>query len=288
MACMSEAYPMWADLEAATGRRLVDECGLLYLGNANAPRVLAMVAALEALRVPNEIRSPSDVRRLLPSLQLGPDDVAIYTPEAGWVDAAAALRATYQLAADQGLQVREEVAEFEELDASYDAVVVAPGAWIRHFAAVDVKVTLQTFGYPAPSVPGPVWIDDESLTYGIPSDPQGHKMGAHLPGPEVDPDRSSRDPWPEHLRQIGEAARRRFGIADPEITHPKTCLYTSTATEDFVIGRIGRRGVFASACSGHGFKLGPWTGRLLADIVEGKDDPVNHPRFGGHHAQSKL
>jgi len=70
----------------------------------------------------------------------------------------------------------------------------------------------------------------------------------------------------------------RFG-RDGAITGGKTCLYTSTPDEDFRIGRIGTKGVFASACSGHGFKMGPWTGRILADIVEGKDTPENHPRF---------
>ena len=43
-ACMAEAYPMWAELEAESGRKLVDECGLLYIGDNDAPRVKSMVA----------------------------------------------------------------------------------------------------------------------------------------------------------------------------------------------------------------------------------------------------
>jgi sarcosine oxidase len=278
-ACMAEAYPMWAELEEACGQKLVDECGLLYIGDAGAPRVTAMVAALEALSVPHSVCSPAEAAAMLPSLTLGADDVAVFTPEAGWVDAAAALRASYELGREHGLQLSEEAGDFARLDAECDAVVVAPGAWIKGFVDLDVTPTLQTFGYLGPPEAGPVWIDDTSLTYGIPSDRLGHKIGAHLPGPVIDADRSSREPWPEHLRQIEGAARSRFGMTQPQLRDVKTCIYTSTSSEDFRIGRMGRRGVFASACSGHGFKMGPWVGRILANIVEGKDDPSNHPRF---------
>src|SRR5262249_49337522 len=47
------------------------------------------------------------------------------------------------------------------------------------------------------------------------------------------------------------------------------CLYTMTATEDFIFDRWPGepRVAFASACSGHGFKFAPLTGRLLAELV---------------------
>jgi len=78
---------------------------------------------------------------------------------------------------------------------------------------------------------------------------------------------------------IEEIAERRFGIEAPQVAHAKGCVYTTTATEDFLMGRLGDRGFFASACSGHGFKFGPWIGKLLAAFVEGDDEPENHPRF---------
>ena len=68
-------------------------------------------------------------------------------------------------------------------------------------------------------------------------------------------------------------------LDEPVLEQITTCLYTTTPGEDFRIGRLESKGFFASACSGHGFKLGPWVGRLLANMVEGKDAPENHPRF---------
>jgi sarcosine oxidase len=58
------------------------------------------------------------------------------------------------------------------------------------------------------------------------------------------------------------------------------CLYTMTPTEDFLVDRWpgDPRVVFASACSGHGFKFAPLTGRILAELaVNGHID-----RPGGH------
>jgi sarcosine oxidase len=73
--------------------------------------------------------------------------------------------------------------------------------------------------------------------------------------------------------------QRRFGISAASLGEVKTCLYTNTPEEDFRVGRIGDKGFYASPCSGHGFKFGPWFGRMLANFVEGTDAPENHPRF---------
>lgn len=279
-ACMAQAYPLWAELERASGKKLVDECGLLYMGPRDATRVASVISALGELNVPHQLLDEENARRLIPTLNLDADEVAVFTPEAGWVDAAEALHATFDLAHRGGLRVDGAAPrDLDRLERSFDAVVVAPGAWIRDYVDVDVRVTLQTFSYVQYAVSGPVWIDDPTLTYGFPADELGQKIGAHTPGVEIDPDAPGRMPNPDQLHLIQEVAHRRFGIPYPVLKHTKTCLYTSTPDEDFRIGRIGRKSVFASACSGHGFKMGPWVGRILADIAEGKDDPENHPRF---------
>jgi sarcosine oxidase len=276
---MAEAYPMWAELEAESGQKLIDECGLLYIGHRDAPRIRAVIEALRELEVPHQLLGAAGTADRLPGARLAADEVGIFTPEAGSVDAAAALAATQALALAAGTTVRQERADVERLEWEFDAYVVAAGGWIRELVPLDVRVTVQTFAYVGPPVAGPVWIDDESMTYGIPGDPLGHKIGAHLPGPEVNPDIHERQSVPDHLDQIREVARSRFGFAEPELQRITTCPYTTTPDEDFRLGRIGSKGFFASACSGHGFKMGPWVGRLLADMMEGKDVPENHPRF---------
>ena len=54
-----------------------------------------------------------------------------------------------------------------------------------------------------------------------------------------------------------------------------TCLYATTATQDFVIDRADPL-VVGAGFSGHGFKFTPLIGRLLADLVAGEP---GLPRF---------
>lgn len=279
-AIMAEAYPLWAELEAATGQQLLHEVGLAYFGPAGAERVQGVVAALEEHRVPHEILSPAEAAIRCGGLRLEEGDVAVFTREAGWVAADRALRATYDLAVAAGVEVRApEVADIDALAREYDAVIVATGGWIRETVDVPVTVTRQTFVYVDAEIPGPVWIDDRQLTYGFPSDAYGQKIGAHLPGPAVDPNDPDRPPYEPHLDHIRATLARHFGDAEPVFRDIVTCLYTSTPDEDFRVGKHGENIFYGSACSGHGFKMGPWTGRLLADFAEGKDFPARWPRF---------
>ena len=79
--------------------------------------------------------------------------------------------------------------------------------------------------------------------------------------------------------ELGEFARNRMGVANPVFGRAKTCLYTNTSNEDFLWGQLGERVFWVSACSGHGFKFGPWIGRQMADFVEGTANPMAMSRF---------
>ncbi len=67
--------------------------------------------------------------------------------------------------------------------------------------------------------------------------------------------------------------------ADPDPLAEKSCLFTMTSDEDFVLDRAASRGgqvVIASPCSSHGAKFAPLVGVVVADLVEGA---APHPRF---------
>jgi glycine/D-amino acid oxidase-like deaminating enzyme len=66
--------------------------------------------------------------------------------------------------------------------------------------------------------------------------------------------------------------RRRLGGLDPEPVGEVTCLYTTTATEDFILDRRGPV-VICSACSGHGAKFAPLTGEFAAELACGDASP---------------
>lgn len=64
----------------------------------------------------------------------------------------------------------------------------------------------------------------------------------------------------------------RLDVGGPA-TRMMTCMYTRTADGHFLLDRSPRdpRIIFASPCSGHGFKFVSLLGKVLADFVEERE-----------------
>lgn len=277
-AIMREGYPMWHELRDRSGVDLLHECGLLYFGDRSSPNLATMATGLKDLGVDHAVLEGEALRRKFRGegdldLRTTGADIGVWQPEAGWVHAERAARAALDLARTAGAEVRLGLVE-DLADLEGDAIVVCAGPWIGRFADLPVTVTRQTFTYIEARHTGPVWIEDSPHNlYGFPLEEptaEAIKLAAHCPGPAFDPDRGDREPTPEDAELALDLARRRWGIAEPRIVEQGVCLYTTTPDEHFRLGRIDRRTVYASPCSGHGFKFGPWIGRALADMVEGK------------------
>ena len=56
----------------------------------------------------------------------------------------------------------------------------------------------------------------------------------------------------------------------------KTCFYTVTEDERFVVEKQGAAGWVMSPCSGHGFKFGALMGLELARTIVSERDPALH------------
>lgn len=273
---MVEAYPLWAELEQDTGTTLIDEVGLLYLGEASSPSMQALVQGLEENGVTHQVLTRSDVGTVARHMVLGSREVAIHTRDAGYVRADLALVASLADARNHGATVvTQRIEEPSSLLATHDAVVLTTGAWIgRHIPQLAPVVSLQTFAHLAGRrMRGPVFIEDGPLgIYGFPAvDSHGPKIGVHASGMVIDPDASQRTPSTAHQAEIESFAMRRFGLPSAPLEDVQTCLYTRLPNEDFAIGRCAPGIFYASACSGHGFKTAPWVGRVLADLVTGKE-----------------
>jgi sarcosine oxidase subunit beta len=80
----------------------------------------------------------------------------------------------------------------------------------------------------------------------------------------------------DFLPSVTEVAMRRLpALADAAVTHAWAGLYEMTPDHNPVIGPCGLDGFYAIAgFSGHGFQQAPAAGRILADVMLGRD-----PRF---------
>lgn len=280
---MQEGYGLWRELETASGQSLFYECGLMYFGSGEAENIRSMASGLATLGEPFEVLEPVDAAERFPGLRLVPGEVGVWTPDAGWVRADQAVRAMIELARGDGARFeRRRVNSLSELETTFDTVVLTPGGWIGRFLDLPVRTESRTFAYLEARQVGPVWIEEgPGLHYGFPTAPgeETIKIGGHVVGFPFDPERPDRPVDAKNVEAIRDLARRRFGIAEPKVTEAALCLYTWRENEDFAIGRATEKTVFASPCSGHGFKFGPWIGRYLADLAEGKREPSQYPRF---------
>jgi len=276
-AIMNEGYELWDRLQSyMPSSKFVFHDGLLYFGQETSSEILSVMRALSALDVPLEILSNGGKR--MPGLQFQPGEIGIWTPEAGWVHADLAVSASLETALIHGAKLHcKQIRDIESLEKDYDGVLVAAGSWIRDFVDIDVKTKVQTVAYVDVEIKGGAFIEDgPDFIYGFPVAPgeRGAKIGVHFGGEDWDMNEPRPGPSEASIDLIRRFVQNRYGVQEPNILDVVTCLYTSTDDEDFRMGKIGERTYFLSACSGHGFKFGPWFGETIADLFEG--DPP-HP-----------
>ena len=113
-----------------------------------------------------------------------------------------------------------------------------------------------------------------------------HREGAGLLFGMGDPDeRPGFDTtvnWPMLEKIAPVAARRLPALADLPIAHAWAGLYEMTPDAMPIIGRTGDiEGLYTIAgFSGHGFQHAPAAGRLLADVIAGRDPQFDLTPFG--------
>jgi sarcosine oxidase len=116
--------------------------------------------------------------------------------------------------------------------------------------------------------------------YGIP----GFKIGLfHHRSEQVDPDawdRSVIEPEDEALLRSGTS--QYFPDADGPALSLKTCMFTNTPDEHFILDRLPEapQVVVVSPCSGHGFKFVSVVGEIAADLALEGDTSHDIGMFG--------
>jgi len=260
-----EALEGWRELEQESGEELLLLNGLLELYHEG---VVSSQAALDVCAAEYELltREETEAR-----FGVVPDEAAgvLYQPDAGVVHADRALRA---FANGLRIETGRRVQSLGELDEP--VVVVTAGPWARRLlepAGIELPVveTRETVAYfrldgPVPSVVAEVVTRGHGF-YSLHDPLYGLKVGSHKRGSPADPD-EVKGPDGGLVQEIADWTRERLPNADPEPVHAESCFYTTTDDERFVLERHGRI-VVGSACSGHGFKFGPATGRRLAALA---------------------
>ena len=239
---------------------------------------------------------------------IGPDVYAgaIFNPVAGYVESGRAIAALANHARKIGVKIEEGQAAKRILIENGSAHAVQSREGNRFSAGhillaagtgciallPELAQAMQATGHPVyhfrPNDPSlfqapklPVFAADISNTgwYGFPWHPKEGvvKIACHARGLLLDPEADDRRVTDAEVRGAKRFLKQSFPqLANAPLVYTRRCLYTDTQDGHFWIDRhpdISNLSV-STGGSGHGMKMGPVLGKLAADMVEEKLNPM--------------
>ncbi len=306
---LRRAYAAWRELEERSGERILVITGGIDAGTPESDTVTGSLESCRVHDLPHEVLEASELNRRYPGFELPSGMVGVAQPDAGFVFSERAIASYAALAIDDGAEIHgyEPVSDWEPDGdgvivrtprAEYRAnrLVISAGAWIGAllppFASLFVAER-QVLIWTQPRHPErfhvgafPVFILEapEGRFYGFPmAGIPGFKIGRyHHRGEVVDPDtydRTAVDQADEEALRAG--IRAYLPDADGPTLSYKTCMFTNTSDEHFVIDRYPGvpQVIVASPCSGHGFKFASGIGEILADLAQDREPAFDLSMF---------
>ena len=278
---VKRAYKLWEQLD----RSLYVETGALWMHRGDDAYVRSSAPILRDLGFPLEQISLAEAKRRWPQIELAGVKSLWLERRAGALAARQACGVVRDAFVDAGGTYRVEHVEPSIVDSKKaDVYVFACGPWLgKLFPETAVAPTRQDvlfFGTPRGSQrytaqAMPIWIDfGERIFYGIPdTHGRGFKVADDTRGELVDPTTLERTPSADSIARARRLLAERFPeLADAPLLESRVCQYENSPDGHLILDRHpnAENVWLAGGGSGHGFKLGPAVGELLADAITGK------------------
>jgi sarcosine oxidase len=302
------AYELWERLERETGDDLMTLTGGLMIGPPDSRTFTGSIATADEYGLPYEVYDAAELKHRYPVFEPTENTVALFEAKAGFVRPEAAVKAHLDRATAMGADLKfgEEILTWEPTasgvlvetaSGTYEAgrLIVTAGAWAPKLLAdlgLPLEVTRQILFWfdpvggvePFLSNRFPVFIwepEDGNSFYSIPAHdgPEGGVKVAFFraDGKPADPDTIDREVHDEEIDFIRSYLAKYVPALDGQLLYARTCMYTNTPDEHFVISAHPEHPQVAIAAgfSGHGFKFCGVVGEILADLVT--EGETNHP-----------
>jgi sarcosine oxidase len=294
------AYELWEQLERETGEDLMTLTGGLMIGPPESRTFTGSKATADEYDLPYEVFDAGELKRRYPMFEPTEGTIALFEEKAGFVRPEASVKAHLNRAASMGADLRfgEEILSWEPTASGvrvetasdvYEAerLVVTAGAWTPKLLAdlgLPLEVTRQILFWfdpvggvePFLSNRFPVFIwepEDGNAFYSIPAHdgPRGGVKVAFFraDGKPADPETIDREVHDDEVEFIRSYVTKYVPALDGELLYAKTCMYTNTPDEHFVISTHPDhpQAAIAAGFSGHGFKFCGVVGEILADLA---------------------
>jgi len=310
---LNRSYASWLDLANTSSEPIALRTGGLFIGTAPSSLVQGSLGTARRCGIDHEVLHGSEIARRFPAFNVVEDMQAVYEPDALMLFADNARLAYVSLAVDAGAEVSygSQVKLLEQSPTSIRvagdawqvscaAAVLTVGAWIGNFLATEIgslvtpmRIPVYRFDLDPKAAHDhlvgrlPVFMIEDAhgnLMYGLPKWREvkgGLKIGFHNrqlsatapDAPRRPPDDAERLELWQTIKSLLPGVRSTGeGVA---------CVYTVSRDGSFLIRRSRDLPgvVYASACSGHGFKFAPAIGEALADLSVGRQPLLDLTAF---------
>lgn len=303
------SYELWEEIEKESGEDILIVTGGLMFGPPDSLTVSGSIGSAKQWGLSYEVLDSSEIRNRFPAFTPEPHHIALYEKKAGFVRPELSVYTHLQQAEKHGAELRffEPVVSWEANPSgegvkvvtehgTYEAgkLVVSAGAWAPQLlqdlgVRLEVERHIQMFFEPIGGIepyrvgkhPIYIWEGDEGVQlYGFPSfgiGAEGAKVAFFRKGKPCTPQTIDRNVYTNEVELIREYLEQFIPSLNGRFLQGKTCMYTNTEDEHFVISTHPSHPQVSVAAgfSGHGFKFASVVGEILADLaIDGK---TNHP-----------
>lgn len=308
---LERAYENWQSLEQEISNQIYFKTGLLYFGPSN--HMLIKGTQKSAIKYGIEVNelSQKDQLEKFPQFKIPESYINLMEVDAGFITPERAILSFTKQALKYKAEIHtnEKTLEWSKKDGMIQVktnkqtykckkLVLTTGAWTSKFSNVkNLEVTRQIMAWAQPKNLDmfrlnnfPCWIfadpSVKGVYYGFPSlpnssfeEPTGLKFAHHTKGTLSDPDIVNRNVSKKEEKILIEAIKKFIPEGVETINSMKTCLYTYSPDEDFILDFYNNNKdiVIATGFSGHGFKFASVIGEILSELVtKGKSvHPIN-------------
>lgn len=288
---LRRAYELWRELETRAGEQLLIITGGIDAGTRRSATVRGSLRSCRDHQLQHEVLDAETLHARFPGYCLPAEMFAVFQPDGGFLLPERCIVAHVQAARQLGAEVhtRERVMEWEVRNGSVEIrtdrrsyrskkMIVTAGPWARAVVPALAQVAVperqvviwtqplrpESFSlgaFPVFNIETPRGRFYGFPVYGVP----GFKIGKYNHREErVDPDQMDRVCHPEDEAVLREGIRAYFPDADGPTLAMKTCLFTNSPDEHFILDThpVHREIAVAAGFSGHGFSSAASLGRL--------------------------
>ncbi len=293
---LRRAYELWSEIESVTGEQLLYKTGSIDTAPSGHEVFEGSLESCLLHDIPHRVLNHAQINEQFPGYQLPPGHMGLLQEDGGFVLSERSIVAYANAAMSAGAEIhaREVVTGWDpdqggvrvftdRGEYTAERLVITAGAWTSGMIPILDELAVperQVLAWLQP-IDGSLYTPevfpvfnayfDEGRYYGFPVfGIPGFKVGRYHHLEEViDPDSEIKTVTGEDEAVLRSAVERYFPKANGTTMTLKTCMFTNTPDEHFIVDLLpgNTQVAVAAGFSGHGFKFASVIGEILADLA---------------------